>query len=216
MHELSLRERSSRDRASLRRVGFRRTRLLLVTGLMLMAPGASGQGNGPKGGAGSSAVPANFSTFEVVSIHRSAPDPTTFGFNVSPAGKFTAWAQTVNDLVSFAYDAKHRALSGGPGWADSERFDINAKMEDSLAEAWNNLPLKERNDQLRPLIRSMLVDRFQLKIRHEKKEIPIYALVVAKHGPKLTPASSPAGDPNNGGSKTPRGMMVRLTGDPGR
>jgi uncharacterized protein (TIGR03435 family) len=132
---------------------------------------------------------------------------------VSPAGKFTAWAVTVNDLVSFSYNAEYGALSGGPGWADSERFDINAKMEDSLAEAWNNLPLKDRNDRLRPLIQSMLVDRFQLKIRHEKKEISIYALVVAKHGPKLTPASPPRADPNNSDSRTPQGMTVRLTGD---
>jgi len=120
---------------------------------------------------------------------------------------------TVNSLVSFAYNAGYGTLSGGPGWADSEHFDINAKVDDSLAEAWKNLPLKERNDQLRPLIQSMLVDRFQLKIRHEKKEIPIYALVVAKHGHKLTPASPPPADPNNSDSRTPQGAMVRLTGD---
>ena len=136
----------------------------------------------------------------------------TFGFNVSRSGRFTATAMTVNNLVSFAYNAEYGTLSGGPSWADSEHFDINAKVEDRLAEAWNELSVKERNDQLRPLIQSLLEDRFQLKIRRETKEVPVYVLAVAKNGPKLTPARQPT-DPDNAGSKTPQGMTLRLTGD---
>jgi uncharacterized protein (TIGR03435 family) len=174
-----------------------------------------GQGGAPTSGAGSqtgSTIPAGRPAFEVVSIHRSPPDLLRFGFNLSPAGRFAATGMTVNGLVSFAYDAEYGTLSGGPGWAESEHFDINAKVEDSLVEARNKLPDKERTDQLRLLIQSLLEDRFQLTIRHERKEIPIYVLVIAKNGPKLTPAPPPP-DTEDSGSKTPKGMMLRLTGD---
>jgi uncharacterized protein (TIGR03435 family) len=69
-------------------------------------------------------------------------------------------------------------IEGGPSWIDSARYDIDAKAEGSpdLATMGG------------PMMRSLLEDRFKLKIRHEIRAIPVYDLAVAKGAPKLQAA----------------------------
>jgi uncharacterized protein (TIGR03435 family) len=78
-----------------------------------------------------------------------------------------------------------------PGWAGSEHFDIDAKIADADVEAIKELPPDERFQQYRLMVQSLLSDRFQMKVRLETRELPVYALVVAKNGAKLVPAASP-------------------------
>jgi len=73
-----------------------------------------------------------------------------------------------------------RGVGGGPGWADSERFDIETKSED---------PAHTTNDQLLLMLQRMLVDRFNLKFHHESKAGNGYALSVAGAVSKLKEAS---------------------------
>lgn len=95
---------------------------------------------------------------------------------------------TVMDLVRTAYvqfaDGKRRPagpdvpISGGPAWISSERYDIEAKADGP-----------ESQEMMRgPMMQTLLEDRFKLKVHHETREIPIYALTVAKGGAKLQPA----------------------------
>ena len=81
----------------------------------------------------------------------------------------------------------------------SDLFDINAKPE---------IPAK--SDQLMPMLQSLLAERFQLVIRPETKEVPGYALVVAKNGPKFQKASEP-NQPSI--VKVRRGLLVAPRGD---
>jgi bla regulator protein blaR1 len=113
----------------------------------------------------------------------------------------TATGLTVKFLIGFAYDVKDFQISGGPGWIDSEHYDIEAKIDDATAEALKKLPLDQMLEQRRIMLRSLLADRFKLKVTESSKELPIYALVVAKNGPKLT--KSTAGSSPEG----PRRMM---------
>jgi uncharacterized protein (TIGR03435 family) len=122
-------------------------------------------------------------------------------------------AMTVKGLVRTAYNAKYDTISGGPVWVDSEHFDINAKVEDSFVEGWNKLSERERDERIRPMILSLLEDRFLLKVTRETKEVPVYVLVVAKKGLKLTPAAPLPADADNSGSRIPQGMMLSQTGD---
>jgi uncharacterized protein (TIGR03435 family) len=72
-------------------------------------------------------------------------------------------------------------LEGGPGWIDSERYQISAKAEfPATRETMNG-----------PMLRALLEERFQLKIHRESREIPIYALTVAKSGLKLLAPGDP-------------------------
>jgi uncharacterized protein (TIGR03435 family) len=69
-------------------------------------------------------------------------------------------------------------IEGGPAWINSDRYSIDAKAEGSATQ-----------ETMRgPMLRALLEDRFKLKIRRETREVPVYALTVAKNGAKLHPA----------------------------
>jgi uncharacterized protein (TIGR03435 family) len=92
---------------------------------------------------------------------------------------------SLGDLIQAAYDVKAYQVSG-PGWIESARFDIEAKV-----------PAGATKEQSRLMMRSLLADRFKLVLHHSEKEASIYALLVAKNGPKLREsAKAPADDPN--------------------
>jgi uncharacterized protein (TIGR03435 family) len=68
-------------------------------------------------------------------------------------------------------------IEEGPSWINSESYEINAKAEAPQPRATLN----------GPMLRALLEDRFKLKLRSESREIPLYALSIAKGGPKLLP-----------------------------
>jgi uncharacterized protein (TIGR03435 family) len=92
----------------------------------------------------------------------------------------------------------------GPPWLNDERYDITAKAADpaSIERTGRSCPSCaigeiERTgrscpscaigeiDELRQMLRTLLAERFQLRVHRETKELPVYALVAAKSGPKL-------------------------------
>jgi uncharacterized protein (TIGR03435 family) len=81
-------------------------------------------------------------------------------------------------LVALAYKVQNFEISGGPAWINSDGYDINAKAADSTVGI----------DQLRPMLQTLLEDRFKLMVHRETKEVPVYALVAGKNGPKLPEA----------------------------
>jgi uncharacterized protein (TIGR03435 family) len=83
-------------------------------------------------------------------------------------------------LVARAYGVADFKIVG-PGWLDTTAFDIVAK-----------LPAGAKGKDMPIMLRNLLVDRLKLVVREEEREIAIYALVVAKNGPKLTPSSQEA------------------------
>lgn len=118
--------------------------------------------------------------FDVASIKLS--DPTHVGaqiFTPGP-GRLTVMTATLKDLVAFAYHLRTYQVTKGPGWFDSEKFDMTAKTDERVT-----------NDQLKLMLQALLADRFQLSFHRETKEMPIYELVMAKDGPKLKEAEKP-------------------------
>ena len=118
--------------------------------------------------------------FEVASIKPSnGADPRrVFNFENQ---LFTVANITVKRLIQTAYGIRDFQISGGPGWAGSDLYDINAKLE--APATW---------EQMLPMVQSLLAERFQLVIRRETKDMPVYALVIAKNGPKLKAADEAA------------------------
>ncbi len=111
--------------------------------------------------------------FEVASIKPSAPD--AFGRWVHRiAGGITITNMTLKDAIVIAYGIQPFQVSGGPAWFDSARYDISAKSEN---------PRKPGEISL--MLQALLADRFQLTMHHETKELPIYALVMARKDRKL-------------------------------
>ena len=144
-------------------------------------------------------------SFEVASIkpNRSGDMFTRI---MSQPERFTANGVTTKHLITMAYNVKDFQVSGGPGWINSERYDIEAKVPDSIAEELPKLPPDQREEQSRLMMQALLADRFKLKLSHTTKELPIYALVIAKSGPKLKEAKPDDNYPT--GIKGPDGRAL--------
>lgn len=87
---------------------------------------------------------------------------------------------TVLTLIAFAFDIPEWRTDG-PGWIKSERYDIDAKPQK------NEGPIPA--ERIRRMIQSLLVDRFQFKAHQESRDLPMYALTVAKTGVKFPQAA---------------------------
>jgi len=171
----------------------------------------------------SAPTPAKAPTFEVVSIkpHEFGDDnmwwrTTLDGFstsNISP-----------ESLIRGAYHLiMPEQISGLPRWATSDTFDVEAKMDEDTAAAMQKLPRDERGRRLDLMMQAVLFERFQLKIHHETKELPVYDLMVAKNGIKMTQASANVftpwsmGDGRFEGKSVPIGSFIySLSNDVGR
>jgi uncharacterized protein (TIGR03435 family) len=130
-------------------------------------------------------------SFEVATVKPNRASDNKRMMMISP-GKLSAVGMPLKELIRFAYDIKSDAqLTGGPSWINSDRFDIEAKEDEAHAQASSKLLPPEMSKQMRQMLQSLLEDRFGLKVSHATKELPVYALVIAKGGPKLTPTTTP-------------------------
>jgi len=94
-----------------------------------------------------------------------------------PLGRCVIRDARLDHLLSIANHVRSMAqISGGPDWLKGDRFNIDAKAED---------PTKATEEQLIQMLQALLTERFSLKLRREMKDMPGYALIVAKNGPKL-------------------------------
>jgi bla regulator protein blaR1 len=155
----------------------------------LAGPLAFGVFSAPRIRAPSQTAAAAFPSFEVSSIK---PDRSGKGgryLRFDDPSRFRATNMTARDLITFAYHVHDFQVSGGPSWINSQGYDIEAEADDSVARELEKLPPIERMDQFGLMVRSLLANRFKLSLGRETKELPVYALVIAKGGAKLTPTT---------------------------
>jgi uncharacterized protein (TIGR03435 family) len=126
--------------------------------------------------------PARFEGFEVATVKPAQPEPGRF-IKMQSAHRFFAKNYTVKGLIGAAYNLNPKEISGGPSWIESEPYDIVAGTP---GETRPNL------DEQMSMLRKFLADRFGLAFHHEQKELPMYALTVAKGGSKLKESTGPA------------------------
>jgi uncharacterized protein (TIGR03435 family) len=134
--------------------------------------------------------------FEVASIKPSAPmamGMMRVGVQMAPGGRLTTTGTSARFLIQQAYGVRDFQIVGGPAWLGSERYDITAKAAGPATP-----------DQVKQMIQALLADRFKFQFHRETKELPTFALVVAKGGSKLKKAE--VGD--DGGEK--KGGMMRM------
>ena len=125
--------------------------------------------------------------FEVASVkpNQSGDRGMSFG---RPPGRFTATNVTLKLLITYAYGVSDHQISGGPSWLNSERYDIVAKEPADDPSVARTMPMLHENPGVAKtmlMLQTLLSDRFQLRLLRETKELPGYALVVAKNGHKL-------------------------------
>ena len=117
-------------------------------------------------------------TFEVVSIKRL--DGPLRGFsrprNVIESGTFLMPAATVLSLVEWAYEVRSDLVVDGPPWIQSDMFEVNAKVGKYASP-----------DQMRPMVRAMLADRFGLVAQTERRVMPHFGLVPVRADRQVGP-----------------------------
>jgi uncharacterized protein (TIGR03435 family) len=126
--------------------------------------------------------------FEVASVKpNNSADFRDMQLKFLPGGKVVIRNVPLLMIVATAYHVPFQSpqLTGGPEWeqAAGKRYDIEAIPEDGAIPA--GLSNKAREDRIKLMLQSLLMERFKLKMRKEPKEQPVYALVVGKEGPKL-------------------------------
>ena len=125
--------------------------------------------------------------FEVATIKLSNPDQPGKLFTVRGRNVMTI-NTTLSDLIVFAYDLHQKQLAGAPDWAGSQKFDVTGQPES---------PGVPSITQLRGMIRLLLTERFKLAFHRDKREMPVYAIIVGPNGHKLTKNdNNPNGLPN--------------------
>jgi uncharacterized protein (TIGR03435 family) len=136
--------------------------------------------------------------FDVVTIKPSDPDRKGKVFTSNGRHIFTV-NTNLNDLITFAYGIHVKQIVGAPERSGVDKFDIDgvADVEGEPSTA-----------QFKMLFQSVLADRFGLTFHHDQKELSVYALTVAKSGPKLTETTHRPEDPTNFGFRKPGELKV--------
>ena len=158
------------------RAYIRRVALVAVT---LAASAVAARQSAPQWqiGAGGSAK------FDVASVKISRSDaPASSNFPLGPGdgyaatgGLFQSTNQPLAAYIAFALKLRENDLVGVPAWAFNDRYDITARRDGERSK-----------DQMRLMMQSLLEDRFKMRVHHQTKEGPVYALVLSKPG-KLGP-----------------------------
>ena len=162
----------------------RRSKLARVSGifiasLLVFACAAQAQATA----ASQNSAPA----FEVATIKPTPPDAKAGRYiTMQGTNRFIVKYYTLKLLIAAAYNLSPKVISGGPAWVDSDHFEIVAETPGDKQPA--------RPEQM-AMLRTLLADRFKLSFHREPKDFSIYALELAKDGPKLKESTATATDP---------------------
>lgn len=137
------------------------------------------------------------SAFDVASVKRISGASGGIRQEITPTS-LSMRGVTLGYCIRWAYGLRPYATyqTAGPGWIDppyAEFYDIVAKTGTAVTP-----------DQLRLMLRALLAERFKLVLRHEKRNLSVYALLTGKDGPELRPSVKPEDE----GQIKPRGVNV--------
>jgi len=114
-------------------------------------------------------------SFEVATIKPAHPGELKGGFTVG-GHRIYIESQSVEDLLWFAFAVHQKQIVDGPAWLETQKFDIVGQAD---LEGIPNLR------QTQEMVQKLLESRLNLKFHREKRDLSIYAITVAKGGPKL-------------------------------
>jgi uncharacterized protein (TIGR03435 family) len=130
--------------------------------------------------------------FEVASIKPNRSGDNRVMISAQPGGRFTATNVPLSLLIRNAYQLQDFQIVGGPDWITSDRFDVIAKAESDEAGAAFRAPKPGEPSRGQLMLRSLLAERFKLQVHDDTREMPIFALVLARADGKLGPQIHPA------------------------
>jgi uncharacterized protein (TIGR03435 family) len=113
--------------------------------------------------------------FDVASIKKWSAG-TSGGLSRQDDHAFDRSRATVVSLMEFAFDVREFQIAGGPEWIRREAFEVHAKTGENATPA-----------RLRLMVQTLLADRFALRVRHDEREMPVFALTQVRRSPGLVP-----------------------------
>jgi uncharacterized protein (TIGR03435 family) len=117
----------------------------------------------------------NSLAFDVASLKPSDPAARGGSIRQMPGGqRYHGENVPLKMMMTVAYTVTDRQISGGPDWAGTDRYDLEAKAEHPST-----------SDELHVMLQHLLEERFHLKLRRESREEPAYLLTAGKGGPKM-------------------------------
>ena len=122
-------------------------------------------------------------SFEVASVKPNKSGDNRIMLGIQPGGHFTASNVTLRMLIRQAWRIQDFQIVGGPGWLGSDRFDIVAKADGNPGPT----PPGGPPGPLELMVQSMLQERFRLALHNDTREMPIYALTLARTDGRLGP-----------------------------
>jgi bla regulator protein blaR1 len=133
--------------------------------------------------------------FEIASVKPANPDARTSNVLLNAGESLTVVNVPLRKIITYAYDIRDFQLTGGPGWIGAEQYDIVAKTAvgdrpASEASTETDDGRKARVARVRERLRSLLSDRFGLRVHFEQRERTILHLRIGKGGPKLSEADA--------------------------
>jgi uncharacterized protein (TIGR03435 family) len=129
---------------------------------------------------------ANSPVFEVVSVKldRSGQGGSNRTRPMS-SEQFSATNIPLESLIELAYRMSPFQVVGGPSWLRTDRYDVEAKIDDSLFKQLRQRPEDEQLSQFRLMLRALLSDRFKLTVSSRTDDLPVLDMVVSKNGPHI-------------------------------
>lgn len=122
-------------------------------------------------------------SFEVASIRPGEPGAHNSDISWRRGGRFSTSNTTLKKLIEVAYDIKPAQVEGLPSWAKSRTYTIRAVGPPGTPD----LRGLQGRQMIETMVQSLLADRFNLRTHRAMEQLPVYEIVVAKHGPKLRP-----------------------------
>jgi uncharacterized protein (TIGR03435 family) len=151
--------------------------------------------------------------YEVVSIKPN--NSSNRGNRQNAPDGFTETNVPLQILVLRAFGIQEFQLAGAPSWISSERFDIDAKMDTTVADAFQKLNPDDQRIARQQMLQAVLADRLGMTFHREDRMFQVYSLMIGKKGPKLHEAKP--GDTYPNGIKYPNGgggagaIMMRMS-----
>jgi uncharacterized protein (TIGR03435 family) len=127
------------------------------------------------------AAPPQNKAFELASVKPNKSGDRSSAIGTKPGGRFEAVNASLRSLVLSAYHLQGVQLVNAPDWIAPDRFDVMAKAVKEITY-----------DEAMPMLQALLVERFGLVVHKETRDLPIFALVVARADGKLGPQLSKA------------------------
>ena len=118
-------------------------------------------------------------SFEAADVKINKSGEVRMAVDFQPGGRFSARNVPLKILIALAYKVRPDAVTAGPGWLESDRYDVVAKASQTTSA-----------EDIRRMLQTLLGERFNLAVHTDQKVMSAFALTLGKAGLRLQPSDT--------------------------